>query len=154
MLKRQRLQREVDNLVDAVDIARAMLKDGHVETARQFLLSTVGAAYESIVLSAKDPDDYPPEHRARFDAIVAEVQRLAPDCKHDIGESRLTVAGRRDGATWLARVAMSEDGLDEDCMSPELGSLSHSGGRVPPDQPPEETARSLLKAAGVQVPKA
>lgn len=153
MLKKQRIQRTIDDLSLALDFAKAMLKDGHTNAALLRLHGAMDRGLGDIVRALKDPDDYPSQHRAQFDAIVAEVQRLVPVDTWKVQGEELTAAGRRDGAGWVVCIRLTENGLEEDCWCPTAGPISHSGGRVPSDQPPEVTARSLLKAAGVQVPR-
>lgn len=156
MLKKQRVQRVLDEMDLALSFAKAMQAAGQVDAALLHIRGAMERSLGDCVRAIKDHDDYPPQHRAQFDALVAEVRRLAPGCMHELergDETKLSVVGRRDGATWAARLVLTEDGVDQDEWSPDHGPISHSGGRVPPDQPPEDAARSLLKAAGVQVPR-
>lgn len=160
MLKRQRVQKVIDDLSLALDFAKAMLKDGHTNAALLRLHGAMDRGVGDIVRALKDPDDYPPQHRAQFDAIVAELARLAPDHSLCIEEAKITAttkfrtAATKNGfATSVYIVTLTEDGLDSEEYCPEHGPISHCGGRIPADQTAEETARYLLKAAGVQVPR-
>lgn len=154
MLKKHRVAEAHRELSDAVDIARAMLDHNHVDAAHDLLAAVVNNAGLDLMRATTDPDDYPPQHRAQFEAVAAEVRRIAPNCGAEVEEAKMSVVGRRDSATWAAHLVLTEDGVDADSWSPDHGPISHSGGRVPPNEAPEKTARDLLKAAGVQVPKA